>query len=162
MVEELKFIEGGAELLNDVRPLWKKLNAFHAAKSPHFAESFARTNFSDRKRELEHKAKAGRLLVSLAVTASAEYVGYCVGTVIPEGDGTGKIGEIDSMFVFGILPAARCWRRFVTRCLDWFEENHATKVVVFVGVGNEEVLEFYKMFDFLPRAIRLERNETSE
>jgi hypothetical protein len=39
MVEELKFIEGGAELLNDVRPLWKTLNTFHAAKSPHFAES---------------------------------------------------------------------------------------------------------------------------
>src|SRR5271169_6291701 len=41
----LKFIEGGAELLDNVRPLWKRLNALHAEKSPHFAEDLARRNF---------------------------------------------------------------------------------------------------------------------
>jgi hypothetical protein len=65
---ELKFIEGGAELLDTVRPLWKKLNALDAEKSPHFAEAFAKTSFSERKADLENKAIKGELLVILAVT----------------------------------------------------------------------------------------------
>ena len=58
---ELKFVEGGAELLDNVRPLWKKLNALHAEKSPHFADAFAKSTFLQRKAELEHKAITGRL-----------------------------------------------------------------------------------------------------
>jgi hypothetical protein len=42
---ELKFIEGGAELLDNMRPLWERLNDLHAEKSPHFAEVFAKTSF---------------------------------------------------------------------------------------------------------------------
>src|SRR5208283_198536 len=52
---ELKFIEGSAELLDNVRPLWKKLNALHAEKSPHFADAFAKTKFLERKEELKNK-----------------------------------------------------------------------------------------------------------
>jgi hypothetical protein len=44
--------------------------------------------------------------------------------------------------------------------MEWFEENEAEKIIVFVGVGNEEVLEFYKAFGLLPRAIRLEQEAT--
>jgi diamine N-acetyltransferase len=47
--------------------------------------------------------------------------------------------------------------KLVNRCMEWFEKNEAEKIIVFVGVGNEEVLEFYKTFGFLPRAIRLEQ-----
>ena len=46
--------------------------------------------------------------------------------------------------------------------MEWFEKNVAEKVVVSVGVGNEEVLEFYKSFGLLPRAIRLEQKTISK
>jgi hypothetical protein len=46
--------------------------------------------------------------------------------------------------------------------MEWFEKNQGQKVIVFVGVGNEEVLEFYKMFGLLPFAIRLEQNRNSK
>src|SRR5271165_7516161 len=78
---ELKFVEGGAELLDNVRPLWKKLNALHAEKSPHFADAFAKSTFLQRKAELEHKAITGRLLVILAVTKIGECAAYCVCSV---------------------------------------------------------------------------------
>ncbi len=41
--------------------------------------------------------------------------------------------------------------------MAWFEENDAKDVIVFVGVGNEEVLDFYGSFGLRPIAIRLER-----
>ena len=46
--------------------------------------------------------------------------------------------------------------------MEWFEENEAEKLFVSVGVGNEEVLEFYKSFGLLPRAIRLEQKKISK
>jgi len=46
--------------------------------------------------------------------------------------------------------------------MEWFEKNEAEKIIVFVGVGNEEVLEFYKNFGLLPRAIRLEQKRVLE
>ena len=52
---ELRFIEGGAELLGKIRPLWEKLNDLHAEKSPHYAEVFAKSTFLQRKAELEHR-----------------------------------------------------------------------------------------------------------
>jgi hypothetical protein len=39
---------------------------------------------------------------------------------------------------------------------------HILRMVVLVGVGNEEVLEFYKSFGLLPRAIRLEQKTLSK
>jgi diamine N-acetyltransferase len=160
---ELKFIEGGAELLDTVRPLWKKLNALHAEKSPHFAEAFAKTSFSERKADLENKAMKGELLVILAVTEADDCIAYCVCSVDKESrdSGVGKVGEIDSMFIS--LPYRRqgIGRRLMKRCMEWFAKNEAEKVIVLVGVGNEEVLEFYKIFGFLPFAIRLEKKAKS-
>jgi hypothetical protein len=40
--------------------------------------------------------------------------------------------------------------------MEWFEKNEAEKIIVFAGVSNEEILEFYKTFGLLPPAIRLE------
>ena len=156
---ELKFVEGGAELLDTVRPLWKKLNALRAEKSPHFAEAFAKTSFLKRKVELENKAITGQLLVILAITKVNECIAYCVCSVGKESSASsaGKIGEIDSMFILEPYRRQGIGRKFVKRCMDWFEKNEAEKVIVFVGVGNEEVLEFYKAFGLLPLAIRLEQ-----
>jgi GNAT superfamily N-acetyltransferase len=156
---ELKFVEGGAELLDTVRPLWKELNALHAEKSPHFADTFAKTTFLERKVELENKAITGQLLVILAITKVHECMAYCVCSVGKESSvpGAAKVGEIDSMFILAPYRRQGIGRKFVERCMEWFEKNEAEKVIAFVGVGNEEVLEFYKTFGLLPLAIRLEQ-----
>jgi hypothetical protein len=43
--------------------------------------------------------------------------------------------------------------------MEWFEQNRAEKVIALVAVGNEEVLEFYRLAGLLPRAILLQRKE---
>jgi diamine N-acetyltransferase len=156
---DLKFIEGGAELLENMRPLWEKLNDLHAEKSLHFAEVFAKTSFLQRKAELENKSITGRLLVILAIAKVDECIGYCVCSIGNKSSdsGTDKVGEIDSMFILAPYRRQGIGRELVNRCMEWFENNEAEKIIVFVGVGNEEVLEFYKTFGLLPLAIRLER-----
>jgi ribosomal protein S18 acetylase RimI-like enzyme len=161
---ELRFIEGGADLLGKTQPLWEKLNDLHAEKSQHFATVFAKSTFLQRKAELEFKAITGELLVILAVTKVDECAAYCVCSVANESSasGTQKVGEIDSMFILARYRKQGVGRKCVKRCMEWFEEKEADKIIVFVGVGNEEVLGFYKNFGLLPRAIRLEQKKGLE
>ncbi len=70
--DQLKFIEGGIELLNRIEPLWEQSKALHTEKSTHFSEFFANTKFSARKEVFEHKAIRGKLLSArLAMNALA-------------------------------------------------------------------------------------------
>ncbi len=66
------------------------------------------------------------------------------------------------MFILAGYRKQGVGSKCVNRCMEWFEENEAEKIIVFVGVGNEEVLEFYKNFGLLPRAIRLEQKRVLE
>ncbi|HYZ72108.1 MAG TPA: hypothetical protein VE641_03465 [Chthoniobacterales bacterium] len=43
--------------------------------------------------------------------------------------------------------------------MEWFDQNHAEKVIALVAVGNEEVLGFYRHAGLLPRAILLQRKD---
>jgi diamine N-acetyltransferase len=158
-LDQLELIEGGAELLDHIEPLWIKLNALHAEKSTYFRETFSNTSFSQRKQAFEGRSLAGKLLVILAKTQDQEAVGYCVCSVNDSHSVTrpGKTGEIDSMFVLAAYRRRGLGRMFLKQAMDWFDENGADDVIAFVGVGNEEVLDFYKSFGLLPRAIRLER-----
>jgi len=157
--DQLKFIEGGIELLIRIEPLWEQSKALHTEKSTHFSEIFANTKFSSRKEVFEHKAIRGKLLVILAEAEREECVGYCVCSLGHErtSTGFGKVGEIDSMFVLANYRKHGIGRTLVERAMAWFEENEAKDVIVLVGVGNEEVLDFYGSFGLLPIAIRLER-----
>jgi diamine N-acetyltransferase len=156
--EQLKFVEGGAELLDRIEPLWKQQTALHAEKSLHFAESFTTASFSDRKSVFEQKARTGTLLVVLAMAGPDEIAGYTVCSVGEELSDLGacKIGEIDSMFILASYRRLGIGRKFLRRSMEWFEQNHAEKVIALVAVGNEEVLEFYRHAGLLPRAILLQ------
>ncbi|MBV9874783.1 MAG: GNAT family N-acetyltransferase [Verrucomicrobia bacterium] len=159
--EQLKFVEGGAELLDKIESLWKQQTALHAEKSLHFAESFTTANFSDRKSVFEQKARTGTLLIVLAMVGSDQIVGYTVCSICEELSDLGvcKIGEVDSMFILAEFRRLGIGRKFLVRSMEWFEQNGAGKVIALVAVGNEEVLEFYRHAGLLPRAILLQRKD---
>ncbi|MBV8102093.1 MAG: GNAT family N-acetyltransferase [Verrucomicrobia bacterium] len=163
-LKQLKFVEGGAELLDRIEPLWKQQTALHVEKSLHFAESFTTANFSDRKRVFDQKARSGTLLVILAIAGSDEIAGYTVCSVCEQLSDLGacKIGEIDSMFILASYRRLGIGRKFLVRSMEWFEQNRAEKVIALVAVGNEEVLEFYRHAGLLPRAILLQRKDQKE
>jgi GNAT superfamily N-acetyltransferase len=161
-LEPLKFVEGGAEFLDRIEPLWKKQTALHAKKSRHFPEHFTTANFSDRKRVFEQKARTGSLLVILAMVGLDEIAGYTVCSVCEELSDLGacKVGEIDSMFILESYRRLGIGRKFLVRSMEWFEQNRVEKVIALVAVGNEEVLEFYRLAGLLPRAILLQRKDS--
>jgi len=81
-ISSIEFIRDGAELLDEVEPLWRKLNEYHRGKSTHFAARFASFTFAERKRDLLCKAESSALLVEMARDREAGAdVGYCVSSV---------------------------------------------------------------------------------
>jgi len=81
----------GADGIDTVRPLWKKLRAYHAPlldDRPPFL-------FESRKQGILSKAAAGKLRIELvSLTEYATDIAYCISTVSEDG-----CGEIDSMLL---------------------------------------------------------------
>ena len=70
---DIHYISGGAELLDDIQPLWEKLNQHHEAISPHFSYEFQDYGFSKRKARLLQKYADG------PVDKAREYVEAMLG-----------------------------------------------------------------------------------
>ncbi len=45
----------------------------------------------------------------------------------------------------------------MNKAMEWLALKETETQRLSVGVGNEDVLSFYKQFDFYPRSIKLER-----
>jgi ribosomal protein S18 acetylase RimI-like enzyme len=147
--------EQGLDLTN---ALWQKLIEHHIKRSRYFSGHLARRTFDQRKTDMLEKAKKGRVRIDLAKDVNTgELVGYCISSV--SGDGQ---GEIDSIYIEPDYRGSGIGDNLTKRTLGWMDELSVTKKIVVVGAGNEEVFEFYRRYNFHPRATILEQVETGE
>jgi len=139
----------GADEIDDVRPLWEKLRAYHAPlldDKPPFL-------FEPRKQGILNKAHAGRLRIELvSLSSSGADVAYCISTVSAD-----RCGEIDSIFVEERHRGCGVGSELLRRALAWLDEAGATSKVVTVANGNEGALALYKRLGFHPRKILLQQ-----
>ncbi|WP_088226171.1 GNAT family N-acetyltransferase [Desulfosporosinus sp. FKB] len=151
-MEDVHFVEGSAELLDKVGLLWKKLNIHHYTISTHFRDSMALMTFDQRKASWLSRTETGQLRIDIAVLREPEEpIGYCVTTI------DNDIGEIESLFVDEAYRKMGLGTVLLERALNWLEQNSIPKKRLNVAVGNEQVLNFYRRFEFHPRAIILEQ-----
>ncbi len=146
------FTEGGAELLDAIGPLWKKLTLHHSGISAHFADQFASLEFPERKKDLQEKATAGKLRIAIARLASHESIGYCVAAIDAKGN-----GEIESLYVEAAHRQRGIGTALVERILRWFDAQKVGSASVNVAVGNESAFRFYEQWGFYPRVTALVR-----
>ena len=85
----------GIEGIDEIRPLWEQLNAYHVQLSPHFADEVGRRTFEPRRLEIQAKAETGKVRIELAAAGSdGTDVAYCIATVSAD-----EVAEVDSIFV---------------------------------------------------------------
>lgn len=153
----IRFLEGGEELLEKVAPLWKKLNDHHQNISTHFSQQLHLVTFAQRKEHWLQEMKSGQLRVDLIqAEESNELVGYCVTICIQ------THGEVESIFLEDAYRKLGIGHCLLKRALDWLDRQSVETKRVNAAVGNEQVLKFYEQFGFLPRAIVLEQNHTAD
>lgn len=151
----ISYEAGGAELLPRVRPLWERIRAHHEGLSIHFCDLFANATFTHRSRELLRKGKQNGLKIFIACEKKLDQdIGYCICTLDPL-----KIAEVDSLFVDRAYRGKRIGDALLTRALKWIQSRKPTSVNIFVAVGNERALKFYKRFRFLPYTILLKQRK---
>ena len=149
-MKDIRFCNGGAELLDAIEPLWRALSEHHATINPDFAALFRQRPFAERKRAILDKWPAA-LLVRLAL-ADDTPVGYCVAALGPDG-----AGEIDSIFIAAAHRSQGLGESLLRHALDWLDARGATAVSVAVVPGNDRALAWYGRFGFAPRLTTLTR-----
>jgi diamine N-acetyltransferase len=148
----IRYIEGNEDLIEDVAPLWERLNVHHQAISTYFSHQIGQMTFTQRKSHWLEKVKTGQIRIVLAqVEDSKEVIGYCVTISNPD------LGEIESIYVDKAFRKMGIGNCLMTKALNWLDRQSVKTKRVNVAVGNEQVFEFYGRYGFLPRATILEQ-----
>jgi ribosomal protein S18 acetylase RimI-like enzyme len=146
------FIIGGVELLDFVEPLWNKLNKHHQMNSRYFPDKFMNLTFDIRKKKFISDANK-ELRIDLVKDLETEtFVGYCITTITID-----KIGEIDSLYVEPEFRKFGIGDKLMSRSIEWLDSKNVRIKIIGIAEGNEQVLDFYKKYDFYVRRTILEQ-----
>ena len=153
-MQKLIFKQGDIEDLDFVKPLWEKLNHLHLELSQHFKSRFQCKTWEQRKSDLILKSREIR--VDYVTDGRDCIIGYCISTLDKENE---KNGEIDSIYIDEDYRKTGIGKQLMNNAVDWLILKGTETQRLEVGAGNEQVLDFYKQFDFYPINIVLQRIE---
>ena len=136
---------GGAESLDDIRPLWEKLRAHYSPLLSRFGHETPPFIFEPRKQEILAKAALGKARIELvSIVSEAVDIAYCVSTVSPGGR-----GEIDSMFVEERCRGRGIGSELVRHALVWMESVDASSKVVTIDTPARKCWRLTGGLDFI-------------
>jgi ribosomal protein S18 acetylase RimI-like enzyme len=153
-MEKYTIIQGKETELDLIRPLWEKLNQLHADLSPYFKDRYLEMEWDKRKCKLLEKSKHIQFEYVIELE-NDQLIGYCISSIDKDDD---TIGEIDSIYIDETHRKSGLGKQLFERAIQWLVTNGTETQKLIVGVGNEQVLDFYKHFDFYPLHIVLQRN----
>ncbi len=123
MKENIRYILGDVNLLDDIKELWEALNEHHKEKSLHFKEFYNMFSFDTRKADLIKQAQNKHMQVVIALDDEVQIrVGHCISSV--DKDNT---GEIDSIFVLQSYRGFGIGEQLMQKGLQWMGEMGAEK-----------------------------------
>jgi GNAT superfamily N-acetyltransferase len=161
-VAEVTVSEGGAELLEVVRPLWLSMFEWHRGLPPEAstaidplpADEALERRFTRFRRELGEE-KVTLFLVS----EDEEPVAFAMVRIRPEGEasfatGTGVV-EVDAMAVAPSHRGQGLGSLLLERVHEWAAERDISFVSLSVMAGNEEAERFYRRYGMARSVIRM-------
>ncbi|KAB3530681.1 GNAT family N-acetyltransferase [Alkaliphilus pronyensis] len=148
-MENIQYIEGSLELLQEVKPLWQKLNIHHINNSVHYADRFRSMTFE--KRNNKFKDVKNIYINLVKDTALNTYIGYCISTISDDLN-----GEVDSLYVDEDYRKYGVGHQLMVNSIDWLNKHKVKSKTIGVATGNEAVIDFYKHYNFYPSKIILE------
>lgn len=149
----INYIELNKEEIDIIKPLWDQLRDYHSELSTYFPEKYNATKFEDRKEEILKKSENGILKIDLVEDKNkGSYVGYCISSISEE-----NVGEVDSIYLDENYRSSSIGSALMERALNWMDKKGVKTKKIVVAVGNEDLLSFYKLYNFFPRHLILEQ-----
>lgn len=150
---DISYIELSINEFDLIKPLWEKLKNHHRELSTHFSGKYNEVKFNERKEEILKKSDMVKIDI-VKDNSTGKYIGYCISSI------NNDTGEIDSIYLEENYRVLGIGRHLISKALDWMNENKVKNKKIVIAVGNEELLAFYKKFDFLPRHIILDQKQS--
>jgi diamine N-acetyltransferase len=151
-MNKIDFITGGAELLENVQPLWEKLNKHHQVNSKHFPDKFRNLTFDLRKKKLINDINTELRVDLVKDPENHAFVGYCISTVTID-----SVGEIDSLYIEPEYRKFGIGDKLMSKSLEWLDSKNVKTKIIGVAEGNEQAFDFYKKYGFYERRTILEQ-----
>ncbi len=148
----IEYLELNREDIAIIEKMWEKLNRIHHEASKFFSDEYLNKKFIDRKNEILEKAKDGLLKIFIAKDTDTNNIfGYCVRSAC------NGLGEIDSIFVEEPYRKHKVGNEFMIKSDEFFRINGVKKQILSVYAGNDDVIKFYKKYNYYPKYIILEK-----
>jgi len=161
-VPELTVSEGGAELLEAVRPLWLSMFEWHRSLPPEASSAVAPLPAAEalERRFVRFRRELGEGRVTLFLASEGDHaVGFAMVRLRPEGEASFATGngvvEIDAMAVAPSHRNQGLGSMLLTRVHEWAAEQGIGFVSLSVMAGNEEAERFYRGFGMARSVIRM-------
>lgn len=142
--------------IHRMKDLWQQLNDHHYKQTPVFREDFVNYTFEDRIKKITSKVSSKEnILIDLVIDEKENKpIGYCITTINEEHN-----GEIDSLYVDDGYRGYKIGANLMERAVRWMDERDVNTQIIGVVAGNEDVLDFYKRYEFYPKAYVLKRKK---
>jgi ribosomal protein S18 acetylase RimI-like enzyme len=138
-----------------ITPLREKIRQYHVERSTYFKERITEISVEEANKQLRAKASGGILLDLVRDGDTGNLVGYCLTSINEE-----RRGEIVSIYLEPGYRRQRIGYKLMERALDWMDKHGVKRKMLSIGAGNEEVVDFYRNFNFEVRSIIMEQVET--
>ena len=135
-----------------IENLWQEFNTYHIKKTRYFTKEFKQKTFIKKKIDL----KTRKEVCILGVYKNNELIGYSIITISKE-----NIGEIDNLYIKPTFRKKGLGTLVCKRSLEWLINKNVSDIFIFVAVGNEKALAFYKKLGFYPRNYRLMKTSST-
>jgi len=161
-VDELTVVEGGAELLDSVEPLWLSMFEWHVSLPPEAAAVVAlrdpREALRRRLVRFRRELGAGRATLFL-VREEGEPVAFALTRLRPEGEASFATGEtVAELEAMAVAPSHRgrgLGSALLRRVHESLAEQGVGHVSLTVMAGNERAERFYRGFGMSPSHVRM-------
>lgn len=150
--KDLKYITGGYELIDQIKPLWESLNKHHVEVSPYFAGFYQEYMFAERKKIFEREQLVKIYVEIVCDSKEGTPLGYCIASIDKN-----HAGEIESIYIVQHHRREGIGHQLITHSLGWLDAEKVQSKSVAVTYGNEQAFAFYERYGFYPRFTMLKQ-----
>ena len=151
--DQIDYIDVDHSQVNLIEELRERFVPFHLSLGTDFPEEYDREAMDRNMKKFLARAGKGAMRIFLARDRISErYVGFCMATLDPEGE-----GMIESFLVLDECRGSGIGTRLFQNALDWLEARSAVSIKLNVLPRNVRAIRFYERFGFRPLSLIMKR-----
>jgi diamine N-acetyltransferase len=149
---KINYIATDAKDIDIITPLRQKTRQYHVERSNFFKDRITEVSIEEQNKKILAMASGGIFLDLAKDDESGNLAGYCLTGINEE-----KNGVILSIYLEPEYRRQHIGENLMKRALEWMDSRGVKRKKLEIIAGNEEVIDFYRHFNFEVRSILMEQ-----